>query len=59
VREQRLPLRLSPAWYAARYPIAAFEVAQGDYSSLAHHYIAVGKARGYRPVPADGEPWWD
>jgi hypothetical protein len=59
VREQRLPLRLAPAWYAARYPMAAFEVGQGDYSNFAHHYIAVGRTRGYRPMPGDGESWWD
>ena len=59
IQEQRLPFRLSPAWYAARYPMAAFEVAQGDYSNFAHHYIAVGRARGYQPVPRGGEPWWD
>jgi hypothetical protein len=39
--------------------MAAFEVAQGDYSNFAHHYIAVGRARGYRPLPIDGESWWD
>jgi hypothetical protein len=59
IREQRLPFKLAPAWYAARYPMAAFEVAQGDYSNFAHHYIAVGRARGYRPLPIDGESWWD
>ncbi|HVC59065.1 MAG TPA: hypothetical protein VND19_01715 [Acetobacteraceae bacterium] len=59
MRERRLPFRLAPAWYAARYPMAAFEVAQGDYSDFARHYIAVGRARGYRPLPDDGEPWWD
>jgi hypothetical protein len=59
IKEQRLPFRLSPAWYAARYPMAAVEVAQGDYRNFAHHYIAVGKARGYRPVPEPNERWWD
>lgn len=49
--EGRLPFRFSPAWYAERYPKAALEVAQGDYGSLAHHYIAVGRAHGYRPLP--------
>lgn len=59
VREQRLPFALAPAWYAARYPMAAFEVAQGDYTNFAHHYIAVGRARGCRPLPEGDEPWWD
>jgi len=51
VREGRLPFRFAPAWYAARYPKAALEVAQGDYGNLAHHYAAVGRTHGYRPVP--------
>ena len=55
VRERRLPFRLSPTWYAARYPTAAFEVAQGDYSSFAHHYVAVGRDHGYRPLPDAGD----
>jgi hypothetical protein len=51
--ERRLPIRLDPAWYAAEYPLAAFEVAQGDYAEFAHHYRAIGKARGYLPYPPD------
>jgi len=58
IREQRMPFRLAPAWYAARYPMAAFEVGQGDYANFAHHYIAVGRDRGYRPWPEPNEPWW-
>jgi len=53
VREGRHPFRFAPAWYAERYPKAALEVAQGDYGSLAHHYVAVGRARGYRRLPDD------
>ena len=49
--ERRLPMRLDPVWYASQYPLAAFEVAQGDYAEFAHHYMAIGKARGYHPVP--------
>jgi hypothetical protein len=61
VKEQRLPLPLAPTWYAARYPMAACEVAQGDYTNFAHHYIAVGRDRGYRPLPpsADSRSWWE
>jgi len=61
VGERRPPFRLSPAWYAARYPMAALEVAQGDYSSFAHHYVAEGRARGYQPLPDDDDSrsWWD
>ncbi len=49
--ERRLPFALDAPWYAARYPMAAFEVAQGDYADFAHHYLIVGRERGYRPVP--------
>lgn len=50
-REGRLPFRLDEAWYARAYPMAAMEVSQGDYRDFAHHYVAVGRARGYRPAP--------
>ena len=59
IREHRLPFRLAPDWYAARYPMAAFEVGQGDYANFAHHFIAVGRERGYRAYPGPGEPWWE
>lgn len=51
--ERRLPIRLDREWYAGQYPLAAFEVAQGDYAEFAHHYMAIGKARGYRPYPPE------
>lgn len=51
ISERRLPIRLDREWYASQYPLAAFEVAQGDYAEFAHHYMAIGKARGYRPYP--------
>jgi hypothetical protein len=47
--ERRLPFRLDPVWYASQYPLAAFEVAQGDYVEFAQHYMMIGKARGYLP----------
>ncbi len=59
LQEGRQPFRLSSSWYAARYPSAATEVAQGDYSSFVHHYVAVGRASGYRPLPDDGQAGWD
>jgi hypothetical protein len=31
--------------------MAALEMAQGDYADLHHHCVAIGKSRGYRPVP--------
>jgi hypothetical protein len=36
---------------AAEYPLAAMEVAHGNYTDLAHHYVAVGKECGYRLKP--------
>jgi hypothetical protein len=59
--ERRAPMRLDRAWYASQYPLAAFEVAQGDYVEFEHHYMAIGRARGYLPNPPDrgsaaGEP---
>jgi hypothetical protein len=51
LRERRTAFPLDRAWYATRYPLAAFEVAQGDYEDFAHHYLAVGKDRGYKPFP--------
>ena len=52
-QERRLPVRFDAAWYANEYPLAAFEVAQGDYTDLADHYVAIGKARSYRPCPPE------
>lgn len=49
---RRIPFQLDRAWYARSYPIAAFEVGSGDFLDLEHHYAAIGKARGYHPVPA-------
>jgi predicted SAM-dependent methyltransferase len=49
--ERRLPFALDTAWYSAQYPLAAMEVAHGNYADFIHHYVAAGKARGYRPTP--------
>jgi predicted SAM-dependent methyltransferase len=49
--ERRAPFALDAAWYAAQYPLARTEVLHGNYSDFHHHYVAVGKARGYRTVP--------
>ena len=50
-QEGRAALRFDRFWYANTYTQAAYEVAQGDYADLLHHYAAVGRARGYRPHP--------
>ena len=33
--------------------LAAVEVGQGDFLDFHHHYLAVGAARGYRPLPPE------
>jgi hypothetical protein len=43
--------RFNENWYIAQYPVAALEVARGDYFDPIHHYAAIGRSRGYRPVP--------
>ena len=50
-KERRAPCALDAAWYLAQYPLAAMEVAHGNYDDFIHHYVAAGKARGYRPTP--------
>ena len=55
-QERRVAVRVDPIWYATRYPIAAFEIARGDFADATHHYTMAGRARGYRPV-ATGDDW--
>jgi hypothetical protein len=50
-KERRPAFALDPAWYAAQYPMAETEVLHGNYTDFSHHYVAVGKARGYRTTP--------
>jgi hypothetical protein len=50
-QERRYPFPLDATWYATQYPMAGFEVAQGDYTDFTHHYVAIGKERGYAPLP--------
>jgi hypothetical protein len=49
--ERRSPFPLDRAWYGRQYPIAAIEVGQGDFADFHHHYLAIGRRRGYLPVP--------
>ena len=42
---------LDRAWYCRTYPIAAVELGQGEAADAADHYVAVGRARGYRRGP--------
>ena len=50
--ESRKPFRFDVQWYAQTYPMAAFEVGQGDYADMIQHYLCIGRDRGYRPNPA-------
>jgi len=60
VREGRQPFRLAVRWYAEQYPMAALELAQGDYSGFAQHYVAAGRRHGHRPLPDEAEAHlWD
>lgn len=51
VFEGREAFALDRAWYCREYPIAAIEIAQGEYADADHHWLAVGRARGYRQGP--------
>jgi hypothetical protein len=51
--EGRSGFALDRAWYCRAYPIAAIEVAQGEFWDADQHYLEVGRARGYRR--GDGE----
>jgi hypothetical protein len=49
--EGRHPLPIDKAFYTRKYPDAAMAIAQGAYASPLHHYQAVGRAKGYDPLP--------
>jgi hypothetical protein len=52
--EERNAIEIDEEWYFRTYLMAAIEVGQGDYLDAAHHYAAIGAARGYHPMPMDG-----
>ncbi len=54
-QEGRAAMQADRVWYAHQYPLAAFEVAQGDYADFAQHYQAIGRVRGYRANPPPGQ----
>lgn len=45
--EERACFYLDHLHYSRRYPVAAAEVAQGEYFDLLHHYVEIGFKRGY------------
>ncbi len=49
--EGRQGFALDRAWYCQTYPIAAVELGQGDARDAFDHYVAIGRARGYRRTP--------
>jgi len=50
-KEGRKPLRLDAGFYANFYPDAAMAIAEGHYANPIHHYLAIGRSLGYRPLP--------
>jgi hypothetical protein len=47
--EERPCFRLDPFHYSTRYPLAAAEVANGEYLDFWHHFVEIGHLRGYMP----------
>jgi hypothetical protein len=39
------------AWYCSTYPMAAIELSQGDAADPVHHWLELGRNRGYRRQP--------
>jgi len=48
--EGRVGFALDGAAYCRDHPIAAVEIANGDYWDPAHHWLSTGRARGYSAV---------
>jgi hypothetical protein len=46
--EGRTAFPLDRALYCQRYPVAAMEMAQGEFWDPEHHWVAVGQHRGYQ-----------
>jgi hypothetical protein len=46
--EGRSAFALDRAWYCRNYPIAAIEIAQGEYWDADQHFLEVGRARLYQ-----------
>jgi len=51
--EGREAFPVDRAWYCQTYPVAAFELGQGDVYDVTDHYVQLGRARGYRRGPGD------
>jgi hypothetical protein len=46
--EMRQPYRFPNAWYCRTYPVAAFELGQGDAADPMRHWLELGNDRGYK-----------
>jgi hypothetical protein len=49
--EGRDPFFIDKSWYCAAYPIAAVELGAGGFADIYHHWLTIGRARGYRRRP--------
>jgi hypothetical protein len=49
--EGREAFAVNRPWYCRTYPIAAFELGQGDVYDVTDHYVQLGRPRGYRRGP--------
>ena len=45
--EGRDPFFIDKSWYCTTYPIAAVELGGGGFADVHHHWLAVGRERGY------------
>jgi F5/8 type C domain len=48
---RRAGVKVDPIWYAHQYIDAAMEISEGWFDDPLHHYLDVGKLRGYLPTP--------
>ena len=47
-----VPFDIDRQWYCEAYPDAAVSIGSNEYADEAHHYVEVGRDRGYRPRPS-------
>lgn len=50
--EGRSAFPLDRHWYCCTYPVAAMEIAAGDFWDTDQHWLEMGRARGYRRAAA-------
>jgi hypothetical protein len=47
----RKPVFVDRHWYCRMYPEAAVEIGVNEFQDETHHYVEVGRERGYLPAP--------